>query len=131
MDDNSPVYQYRSLLWSVAFKLQNSANNTFSVKFGGIYEVDLTQSIALVFGNEHLGVSDEVISLADGNFVIPQQGIIRSLNISVACAVTVYEAYRQKKIAGHYDQPSLPIDKRDLLFNEWGFDEADLNLMED
>src|SRR5690349_21074903 len=50
-----------------------------------LYQVDFTKSIALVFGNEHNGVSDEIRTLADGNFVIPQVGIIQSLNISVAC----------------------------------------------
>ena len=52
----------------------------------------------MIFGNEHSGVSEEIITMADGNFIIPQVGIIKSLNISVACAVTLYEAYRQKKI---------------------------------
>src|SRR4029079_13282473 len=48
-----------------------------------LYQLDLTKSVALVFGNEHSGVSDEIIQLADGNFMIPQVGMIRSLNISV------------------------------------------------
>ncbi len=47
-----------------------------------LHSIDFTQSIALVFGNEHSGVSDEIRALADGNFIIPQMGIIRSLNIS-------------------------------------------------
>src|ERR1051325_7782237 len=76
-----------------------------------LYDIDLTERIALVFGNEHEGVSEEIRALADGNFIIPQLGIIQSLNISVACAVTIYEAYRQKKIAGHYDNPSLSPEK--------------------
>ena len=68
-----------------------------------LYEMNLTEPIALVFGNEHDGVSESFRQLADGNFIIPQVGIIQSLNISVACAVTIYEAYRQKKLAGHYE----------------------------
>ncbi len=86
-----------------------------------LYSIDFTKKIALVFGNETFGVSDEIRALADGNFIIPQCGIIQSLNISVACAVTIYEAYRQKKIAGHYDQPSLKSEKRVALLDEWGF----------
>jgi rRNA methylases len=86
----------------------------------GLYEIDFIESIALVFGNEHSGVSDEVRALADGNFIIPQMGIIQSLNISVACAVTIYEAYRQKKIAGHYSIPNLPQVQRNELLKEWG-----------
>lgn len=90
-----------------------------------LYDIDLTETVALVFGNEHSGVSDELIGLCDGNFIIPQVGIIKSLNISVACAVTLYEAYRQKKIAGHYDQPQLETARLEELRSGWGFiDEA-------
>ena len=86
-----------------------------------LYQVDFTKSIALVFGNEHNGVSDEIRALADGNFVIPQVGIIQSLNISVACAVSLYEAYRQKKLAGHYDRKSMGEAKYNELLKEWSF----------
>jgi len=85
-----------------------------------LYEIDLTKSTALIFGNEHAGVSDEIRALADGNFIIPQVGMIRSLNISVACAVSLYEAFRQKTAAGHYQQKKL--DKQDYqdLSKQWG-----------
>jgi len=49
--------------------------------------------------------------MADGNFIIPQMGIIQSLNISVACAVSIYEAFRQKNLAGHYAQASCLLSK--------------------
>ena len=85
-----------------------------------LYDCDLTQRIALVFGNEHSGVSDEIRELADGNFIIPQVGMIRSLNISVACAVTLYEAFRQKNGAGQYDQQKLKGEAYDMLRQQWG-----------
>ncbi len=91
-----------------------------------LYDIDFTQRLALVFGNEHSGVSDEIRALADGNFIIPQIGIIKSLNISVACAVTVYEAYRQKNAAGHFNQIKLPEPQYSTLLEEWGFKEEDL-----
>lgn len=84
-----------------------------------LHSIDFTKSIALVFGNEHSGVSDEIRELADGNFIIPQVGIIRSLNISVACAVTLYEALRQKTSAGQYNQPGLDAVRYEELFKEW------------
>ncbi len=87
----------------------------------GLHQLNLTEPVALVFGNEHSGVSDEIIAMADENFIIPQVGIIKSLNISVACAVTLYEAYRQKTDAGHYDKIKLEGDKLELLRDEWGF----------
>jgi tRNA (guanosine-2'-O-)-methyltransferase len=92
----------------------------------GLYDIDFTESIALVFGNERFGVSEEVRALADGNFVIPQVGIIQSLNISVACAITIYEAYRQKVQAGHYDKQNLSNEKLHQLYSEWGFKEQDI-----
>ncbi len=74
----------------------------------GLYELDLCQSIALVFGNEHRGMSEEALSLVDGNYIIPQSGLTKSLNISVACAVSLYEAKRQR----------LTKDKYDNIFDE-------------
>lgn len=87
----------------------------------GLHDLNLTEPVALVFGNEHSGVSEEIIKMADGNFIIPQVGIIKSLNISVACAVTLYEAYRQKVNAGQYDRAKLEGEKLEMLRGEWGF----------
>lgn len=89
-----------------------------------LYALDLTQPIALVFGNEHSGVSEEIRAKADGNFIIPQVGIIQSLNISVACAVTLYEAYRQKEIVGHYANSNTTNSGRQQLSLEWGIKEG-------
>ena len=89
-----------------------------------LYELDLTETVALVFGNEHSGVSDETIAMADGNFIIPQVGIIKSLNISVACAVCLYEAYRQKNAAGHYEVSKNTGDFHLKLQTKWGLDLA-------
>lgn len=85
----------------------------------GLYEIDFTQSIALVFGNEHSGVSEEIRVLADGNFIIPQMGIIQSLNISVACAVTLYEALRQRTNRGQYNNQSLGPERYSALLELW------------
>lgn len=91
-----------------------------------LYKTDLTKSVALVFGNEHAGVSDEIIAMSDGNFIIPQVGMIQSLNISVACAVSLYEAFRQKQAAGHYDKQQLTKEEYISLRNQWGlYDETD------
>jgi len=84
-----------------------------------LHNIDFTKSIALVFGNEHSGVSDEIRELADGNFIIPQVGIIQSLNISVACAVSLYEAFRQRTNAGQYNQQGLTDVRYKELLKEW------------
>jgi tRNA (guanosine-2'-O-)-methyltransferase len=87
-----------------------------------LYEIDFNGSVALVFGNEHSGVSEEIRNMADGNFLIPQVGIIRSLNISVACAVSLYEAFRQKREKGHYNRNDNDhVMKKDLL-EKWSLE---------
>ena len=86
-----------------------------------LYALDLTEPVALVFGNEHSGISDDLTRLSDGNFIIPQVGIIKSLNISVACAVSLYEAYRQKNVVGHYQSPKLSDESLSNLREQWGF----------
>lgn len=88
-------------------------------KSKSLYELDLTRKVALVFGNEHRGVSDEAANLADTNFQIPMVGMIQSLNVSVACAVTLYEAFRQREAAGLYRKSSLTKIQLTKLFDGW------------
>lgn len=83
-----------------------------------LYDLDLSEPCALVFGNEHSGVSKEAVELADANFLIPQIGMIQSLNISVACAVSLYEAFRQRLGKGMYDENELnDSEMNDILFD--------------
>lgn len=92
-----------------------------------LYEMNLTQSVALVFGNEQMGVSEECLKLCDGNFIIPQAGMVKSLNISVAVAVTLYEGYRQRLAAGFYSgEPRIPKTQWKELATEWGMKESDM-----
>ena len=84
-----------------------------------LYKLDLTRPVALVFGNEHRGVSDEARELADASVVIPMMGMVQSLNISVACAVTLYEALRQRRTAGCYDAPNLSSEDRTARLGRW------------
>ncbi len=102
----------------------NILTTHLSAESVSLYELDLTKPTAIVFGNERFGVSDEMRKAATGNFLIPQVGIIQSLNISVACAVTIYEAFRQRNEAGMFEKPSLPSDRIQVLKTEWGFKES-------
>jgi tRNA (guanosine-2'-O-)-methyltransferase len=67
-----------------------------------LYTLDLSQKVALLFGNEHAGITEEALKYVESNFIIPQVGLVQSLNISVACAVSLYEAYRQREAKGRY-----------------------------
>ena len=92
-----------------------------------LYDLQLTEPVALVFGNEHAGVTEECLKHCDGNFIIPQVGMVQSLNISVACAVTLYEAFRQRQMAGYYNGDCrLPADQRSTLADKWGLTIAEM-----
>jgi tRNA (guanosine-2'-O-)-methyltransferase len=85
-----------------------------------LYQLDLTRSVVLVFGNERDGVSQDLLDRCDGNFLIPQMGMAGSLNISVACAVTLYEACRQRHEKGFYqDNPTLSPAEKEALAKEY------------
>jgi len=84
-----------------------------------LFEWHLRDPVALVFGNEMRGVSTEAQELADGAIQIPMVGMVESLNVSVACAVCLYEAFRQRAAAADYDTPKLDPDQLRALEEEW------------
>lgn len=82
-------------------------------------EIDYTEPTVIVIGNEKEGVSPEVVALADAVVVIPMQGMVQSLNVSVATALILYEAERQLKNAGRYDAPQLLKEQREKIKTDW------------
>jgi tRNA (guanosine-2'-O-)-methyltransferase len=84
-----------------------------------LYDLDLTQKVAIVVGNEHRGVSDASAELADEVFLIPQFGMVQSLNVSVATAVVLYEAMRQRIKKGMYKKSDLDEETLDNIINKW------------
>ncbi len=99
-------------------------NHVFATHLGkdskSLYDLDLAAPVALLFGNEQHGVSEEALRLCDGNFIIPQMGFVQSLNISVAAAVSLYEAMRQRKLKGMYDEnPPLSKEQQVTLFEDF------------
>ncbi len=84
-----------------------------------LYELDLSAKVALVLGNEHRGVSEEAAEQADERFYIPMRGMIQSLNVSVATAVTLYEAQRQRLLKGMYKKSELTDEQIENLIDDW------------
>lgn len=84
-----------------------------------LYEWDLSEPVAIVVGNEMRGVSTEARDHADGAIQIPMAGMVESLNVSVACAVCLYEAFRQRTVAGEYGLPKLDPDRLRALEEDW------------
>ena len=86
-------------------------------------QVDYTQPTAILLGTEKWGVTDEAAELVDGHIVIPMQGMVQSLNVSVANAVILFEAQRQRLQAGLYDKVRLDSNTYQQTVFEWGYPE--------
>ncbi len=84
-----------------------------------IYEVDWCKPAAIVVGNEHSGVSEEMLKISDQNIHIPMFGMIQSLNVSVAAAVILYEACRQRQHKKFYPYPFIDPEKYLRKLDEW------------
>lgn len=80
---------------------------------------DLTRPTAMILGNEHSGVSPELAEIADGEMYIPMRGMIQSLNVSVAAAVLLAEAARQRSAVGKYDSPTYDAEEFERKRAEW------------
>jgi tRNA (guanosine-2'-O-)-methyltransferase len=109
-------------------ELQKRYSHIYATHLGqeskSLYDIDLASPVALVFGNEHSGVSEEALNYCTGNFIIPQVGMVKSLNISVACAVSLYEAFRQRQQKDFYKQPRLPSTELKAFEAKWGIQVA-------
>jgi len=82
-------------------------------------EVDYTKPTLIVMGNEKEGVSSELIAEATDVIVIPMQGMVQSLNVSVATALILYEAQRQLENAAKYNTPQMSLEKREEIKTAW------------
>ncbi len=84
-----------------------------------LYDIDFTKKVAIVLGNEHRGVSKEGIEFSDKKFMIPMKGMVQSLNVSVAAAIILYEAFRQRTSKGFYEKTTLNDSEYNLLIEKW------------
>ncbi len=75
-------------------------------------EIDYTKPTAIILGSEKTGISKEALAMADQDIIIPMVGMVQSLNVSVASALILYEAQRQRDLAGmyHREVATLPAE---------------------
>lgn len=84
-------------------------------------EFDYTRPVAILLGAELEGLSPEALDQADAHAAIPMVGMVHSLNVSVASAVLLYEALRQRSAAGMYVRSRLPPEEFDRRLFEWAY----------
>ena len=80
---------------------------------------DFTKPTAVIMGNEHRGVDKELAAHVDGELYIPMYGMIRSFNVSVAAAVILAEASRQRVLAGMYAKPGYTDEEFAAKLDMW------------
>lgn len=82
-------------------------------------EIDYTKPTCILMGQEKTGITEEALALADQDIIIPMVGMVQSLNVSVASALILYEAQRQRQNAGLYQRDYSLLDEAEqqrLLF---------------
>jgi len=85
-------------------------------------EVDYTGPTAILFGQERDGVSAEALARVDGCVAVPMEGMVTSLNVSVAAALVLYEVRRQRERSGLYEGgPRLPPEVYRRTLFEWAY----------
>ncbi|MGV7091558.1 tRNA (guanosine(18)-2'-O)-methyltransferase TrmH [Siccibacter turicensis] len=86
-------------------------------------DIDYTRPTCILLGQEKTGITREALDLADRDIIIPMTGMVQSLNVSVASALILYEAQRQRQNAGmyHRDNSMLPVDEQQRLLFEGGY----------
>jgi len=82
-------------------------------------DVDYTLPTIMIVGNEKEGVSPELRMIADKTITIPMKGMVQSLNVSVATALVLYEAQRQRESKGMYETPQLSKQSRTEIKKGW------------
>lgn len=63
---------------------------------GSLFQADLTGPLALVMGREHTGLGKGIAGRCDALVSLPMQGVVSSLNVSVATGICLYEIVRQR-----------------------------------
>ncbi|MGZ5453564.1 MAG: TrmH family RNA methyltransferase [Candidatus Aminicenantales bacterium] len=82
-------------------------------------DIDFARPVALVFGSEANGISDDCLAFADKVVRIPMLGMVQSLNLSVSVAIMLYEALRQRTMRGYVGTSRLPAEEYARLRKEW------------
>ncbi len=91
----------------------------FSETARPVMDYDFTIPTAVILSNEHRGTAPEIADLVPDEIYIPMQGMVQSFNVSVAAAIILYEAFKQRNEVGMYDEPSFEPEELELLKAEW------------
>ncbi len=110
------IQEAYSHLWQQGFKIYAAH---FDSQARDFRQLDYTRPTAIVVGAELDGISAKAVDNCDGTIIIPMVGLVQSLNVSVATALILFEAQRQRQAAGMYDSLRLDHHTYKRLLFEW------------
>jgi tRNA (guanosine-2'-O-)-methyltransferase len=105
-----------NLLKQKGFKIAATCLAEESVPYAAI---DYTQPLAVVFGNESEGISEEARNMADYIIKIPMLGMAQSLNLSVSVGIILYEALKQRMDKGFHKENRLSSKEFKAFMKSW------------
>lgn len=108
-----------SMVHSLRTKGFQILGTNFNADAKPLPEWDFTKPTIVILGNEHRGQDPALDALVPDNLYIPMQGMIQSLNVSVAAATILYEAWRQRQDKKMYDRPGFPPEEMEQLIAAW------------
>ena len=109
------VKDYYKLLKKQGYKV---CATVLDEKAKSIFQTNLKEpKIALVFGNEHCGLSKQAVKLSDAHIYVPMQGFVQSFNLSVTVAICVYEMFRQRQ--AQIKKYALPKTEQARIIKRW------------
>jgi len=108
---------------SAITQLKNNGYKVYAAHFSDqaidYREVDYTIPCALVMGNEKQGITDETAATVDEHVIVPMMGMVESFNVSVAAAIILAEAQRQRAALCMYDKVRLDSEEYWQTFFRW------------
>lgn len=130
LDEKDPIVSCIEHLKSIGYKVYATSSNLESTYTPQTLPID--DKVAIIMGNEHLGVSEKALDLSDGVIEIPMYGFTESFNVSVAAGLIcqpIVERIRTSEINWGFD-PNIKknlyyewiwhsVKKPDILYRDW------------
>lgn len=91
----------------------------FSSQARPVMDIDFTKPTAVILGNEHRGMDPDVKAHVPDEIYVPMFGMVQSLNVSVAAAVILYEAMRQRRAAKMFGGAALDAERFEAIYANW------------
>ena len=117
--DQVPHQDARAMLGELRGQGFQVLRTGFSETARPLHRWDMTKPTAVILSNEHDGASPELVDLVPDELYIPMRGMVQSFNVSVAAAIILHEACRQRMDAPEPEGRYLTSEEIEALAPDW------------